>query len=77
MPVYFLTVLKSNMLQDMTKRLPKSIRKYLRREKARIRGQFLEPQARREKIMELLKKFSERFNFENTKTPPRDKILLG
>jgi len=61
----------------MSKRLAKSVRKYLRREKARIRGQFLDSQIREEKIMELLKKFSGRFNFESTKTPPRDKVSLG
>ncbi|OGE74829.1 MAG: hypothetical protein A3K06_03740 [Candidatus Doudnabacteria bacterium RIFCSPHIGHO2_01_52_17] len=61
----------------MSKRLPKSLRKFLRREKARIRGQFLDSQIREEKIMELLKKFSGRFNFESTKTPPRDKVSLG
>jgi len=40
----------------MSKRLPKSFRKILRREKARIRGQFLDSQIREEKIKELLQK---------------------
>ncbi|MDP3762804.1 MAG: hypothetical protein Q8Q97_01905 [bacterium] len=40
----------------MAKRFPKSVRKYLRREKARIRGQFLDSQIREEKIKELLQK---------------------
>lgn len=39
------------------KRLPKSLRKYLRREKAQIRRQFLDEKEREEKIRELLKKF--------------------
>ncbi len=34
----------------MQKRIPKSLRKYLRKEKARIRKEFLEPDLREQKI---------------------------
>ncbi|MDP3785302.1 MAG: hypothetical protein Q8R12_04535 [bacterium] len=38
------------------KRLPKSLRKFLRKEKARIRRQFLDSKIQEEKIKELLQK---------------------
>jgi len=42
----------------MTKsKLPKSVRKYIRREKAKIRKSFLEPKEAEQKIKELTVKF--------------------
>lgn len=39
------------------KRLPRSVRKYIRREKAEIRRQFLDPEERVQKIKELYNQF--------------------
>jgi hypothetical protein len=41
----------------MKKRLPKSIRKYVRKEKARIRREVLDIEKQRQLINELYKKF--------------------
>ncbi len=41
----------------MTRTLPKSIRQYIRKEKARIRKSVLDPAERGRKIEELMKKF--------------------
>lgn len=39
------------------KRMPSSIRKYIRREKARIRREFSDPEEKKKKIEELVLKF--------------------
>lgn len=41
---------------DMLKKMPKSIRKFIRREKARIRRQFLDVKKQEEQIAELYKR---------------------
>lgn len=41
----------------MNKKLPKSLKKYIRGEKARIRREFLNSKEREEKIKNLLEKF--------------------
>jgi len=46
----------------MVKRLPKSVRKFLRKEKSRLRRQFSDSQIREEKIKELLQKFYKKEN---------------
>ena len=42
------------------KRLPKSVRKFIRKEKARIRRQFLDLKKQKEEIKKLYKKFNPR-----------------
>lgn len=42
------------------KRLPKSIRKHVRLEKARIRKEVFDPKIQEEKIKEILSKFKKR-----------------
>lgn len=44
---------------DMSKKMPKSIRKFIRREKARIRRQFLDVKKQEEQIAGLYKKIKE------------------
>lgn len=44
------------------KRMPKSIRKFIRREKARIRGQFLDIKEQEDKIKQIYQKFSKTKN---------------
>ncbi len=41
----------------MKKQLPKSIRKYIRKEKARIRKEILDPEEQKKKIKELIERF--------------------
>lgn len=45
------------LLQTMTSNLPKSVRKFIRLEKARIRSQFLDVKKQEELIAELYKKY--------------------
>lgn len=40
-----------------TRRLPKSIRKYIRQQKAKIRREILDPPEQKKKILELRQKF--------------------
>ena len=47
----------------MKKKLPKGIRKYIRKEKARIRREILDLKEQERLIQELYKKFSK--NYEN------------
>ena len=47
----------------MERKLPKSIRKYIRKEKARIRREVLDLKGQERLIQELYKKFSK--NYEN------------
>lgn len=42
----------------MTKKMPRSVKKFIRREKARIRAQFLDVKKQREEIAELYKKLA-------------------
>ncbi len=51
----------------MRKRLPKSIRKFIRKEKARIRREILDLKIQEEKIKKLYEKFFENFNKVNNK----------
>ena len=44
------------------KRLPRSIRKFIRREKSRIRREILDLRTQEEKIKELYEKFFKNFN---------------
>lgn len=44
----------------MKRKLPKSIRKFIRKEKARIRKQFSDPLEQKKKIEELYKKFNDK-----------------
>ena len=39
------------------KKLPRSVRKYIRKEKSRLRREFLDPQERESKIKELYNRF--------------------
>ena len=48
-------------------KLPKSIRKFLRRKKTEIRRQFLDTEEAEKKIEELLKEISERFRKKEAK----------
>ena len=41
----------------MKKKLSRSIRKYIRKEKSRLRREFLDPQERENKIKELYSRF--------------------
>ena len=52
-----------------SKRLPKSIRKFLRREKARIRQEFFDTVRQEEEIKKLYQKFGQvKYNRENKET---------
>jgi len=48
----------------MKKRLPPSVRKYIRREKARIRRQVLDPSLQEKLIQDLYKKFEVKKNVQ-------------
>jgi len=52
----------------MKKRLSKSVKKYIRREKTRIRRQFFDIKEQEELIKKLYQKFIKNNNFENLKT---------
>jgi len=52
----------------MKKRLPKSAKKYIRKEKARIRRQFFDIKEQEELIKKLYQKFLKNNNLKNLKT---------
>lgn len=46
------------------KRLPKSIRKHIRKEKARIRREYIDPEKQKKKINQLYKKIFSEYNYD-------------
>jgi len=55
-------------------RMPKSVRKFIRKEKARIRREVLDLEKQKEKINELYQKFIKRGNKTEVKKPIEQKI---